>query len=317
MISSRVVIIDLPGSTSFKSLRNLGYNVIEPYKNKQRIDFRKRFLLHLLWLDNIPFFNSIFDLNSELVKIQNPQIIIIMGSLIYEPFFHKLRNLFPSIPILYSYSNIVSDQASINPSVLKKYKIIGLSWDIDDCSKYGLKYQNPSIEPNLLNNISSDNIFYDVCFIGADKGRRKMVKEIDRIISNAGYRTYIHITPDYRFFRRLHKDYKDKISYNQYLKITSLSNCIIDLVQKGQVGTTMRTMEAIFNRKKLISNNERLKEYDFYNPDNIFIITKDNIKNIPEFLRTPYIPIRDETLKKYILKDNMEKLLQSIIDTND
>lgn len=45
----------------------------------------------------------------------------------------------------------------------------------------------------------------------------------------------------------------------------------------------MRTMEAIFSGKKLISNNARLKEYTFYHPNNIFIVDKDNIDLIPHF----------------------------------
>ena len=40
-----------------------------------------------------------------------------------------------------------------------------------------------------------------------------------------------------------------------------LSLIHIYFVQKGQVGTTMRTMEAIFSGKKLISNNARPVSY--------------------------------------------------------
>lgn len=314
---NKITIIDIYGSTSYKSLKDLGYNVIEPYKKKKRWHYRKRSLIHILSLDRFPCFNSLFDLNCELEKITAPAIIIIVGSLIYEPFLLKLRKKFPTTHILYSYSNIVNNLASVKPTKLRKYNIEGLSWDIDDCKRYKLKYQRPCVDPNLIRNKIISNPIYDVCFIGADKGRYQMVKDIEKVIVGSGFKSYIHITPDYSFFKYLHQDYKDKIPYEKYLEITAASDCIIDLVQKGQVGTTMRTMEAIFNKKKLISNNHRLKEYDFYTPDNIFIVTKENLRDIPNFLRIPYVPIENEILNKYMLKNNIEEIVHSTIKTND
>ena len=68
----------------------------------------------------------------------------------------------------------------------------------------------------------------------------------------------------------------------------SQSNCILDYNQEGQVGLTLRPMEALFLEKKLITNNKDIKNYDFYNPSNIFILGENNIEDIKEFINKPY-----------------------------
>lgn len=314
---SEIIIFSTKDSTSFTSFKNLGYTVIYPYNKRKRTDYRVRALLHILNIEKYKLFDSFFEINQEINECTNPKIIIIIGSLIFEPFIKKLRNKFPKAHIVYSYSNIVKDLASINPSILKKYEITGVSWDKIDCKKYGLQYQRPGIDPTILNRVNTQEICYDVCFIGADKHRYKSIKEIEKIISNAGFCSYIHITPDYSFFKTLHKDYQDKIPYSRYLEIVASSRCIIDFVQKGQVGTTMRTMEAIFNGKKLISNNQNLKDYDFYNPNNIFIVTKDNLNDIPDFLKSPFIPIDENILSRYTLKNCIREMIVLADSTHD
>ena len=178
-------------------------------------------------------------------------------------------------------------------------------------------YQTPGFDLSVFSNKINSDICYDACFIGADKGRYKLVKAIESRLINSGFKTYIHITPDYGFTKILHKDYKDKIPYKQYLEVVASSKCIIDFVQKGQVGTTMRTMEALFSGKKLISNNARLKEYTFYHPNNIFIVDKDNIDLIPHFFKTPYIFISEDILQKYSLENSIQTIIYNELLSSD
>ena len=77
------------------------------------------------------------------------------------------------------------------------------------------------------------------------------------------------------------------------------SKAVLDIVQDGQVGLTIRTMETICYRKKLITNNTDVINYDFYNPDNIFVIGKDDINDLNEFINRPFIDIPDEILIRY------------------
>ena len=64
----------------------------------------------------------------------------------------------------------------------------------------------------------------------------------------------------------------------------------------------MRTIEMIGMHKKLITTNQAIKKYDFYNPDNIAVIDRNDIA-IPEgFLDKPYSEIEDAIYNRYSLE---------------
>ena len=58
-------------------------------------------------------------------------------------------------------------------------------------------------------------------------------------------------------------------------------------------------MEALFLERKLITNNTDIKNYDFYNHDNIFILGEDNINEIKEFINKPYKKIDQDIIDYY------------------
>lgn len=50
------------------------------------------------------------------------------------------------------------------------------------------------------------------------------------------------------------------------------SRAVLDLAHEAQTGLTMRTMETLGIRRKLVTNNTHLRDYPFYNPDNQLIL---------------------------------------------
>ncbi|MEK5777604.1 lipopolysaccharide biosynthesis protein, partial [Acinetobacter nosocomialis] len=63
----------------------------------------------------------------------------------------------------------------------------------------------------------------------------------------------------------------------EIVELYAKSNIILDISHPGQSGLTMRTFEAIGAGKKLITTNTNIKEYPFYNANNIFIISRDEL----------------------------------------
>ena len=53
------------------------------------------------------------------------------------------------------------------------------------------------------------------------------------------------------------------------MEIFSDSRCILDAPQAGQVGLTIRTIECLGAKRKLVTTNSDIKNYDFYNENNI------------------------------------------------
>ena len=86
------------------------------------------------------------------------------------------------------------------------------------------------------------------------------------------------------------------------------SKIIIEIQRKEQIGLSFRVFEALGQRKKLITTNTDIVNYDFYHPQNILVIDEAAI-NIPEdFVNSPYIPVSDKILDKYRLRNWTKKL---------
>ena len=86
------------------------------------------------------------------------------------------------------------------------------------------------------------------------------------------------------------------------LNIESNSRALLDIVQPEQRGQTLRPIEALFFKKKIVTNNYSILEADFYNRENIFILGKDNIQDIQEFLKSDYKDLSSDLLEKYTVK---------------
>lgn len=61
--------------------------------------------------------------------------------------------------------------------------------------------------------------------------------------------------------------YNDTLSYDEVLKELQEYSCILEILQSGQVGVTLRYYEAIVYNKKLLTNNPLVKKLPFYNPE--------------------------------------------------
>lgn len=68
---------------------------------------------------------------------------------------------------------------------------------------------------------------------------------------------------------------------------------------------TQRPFLALSNNIKLVTNNKKIKDMDFYSPDNIFILEDDNISDLCDFLKNP-IDIKND-LKYYSLSEWKER----------
>jgi len=99
------------------------------------------------------------------------------------------------------------------------------------------------------------------------------------------------------------------ISFEETTKFMKDTRIILDIQKDIQRGLTFRVFEAMGLGKKLITTNPDIAEYDFYNPNNIFIWREDT-EAIPEnFLNSPYEELPDEIYKKYSIESWVKKIL--------
>ena len=70
-------------------------------------------------------------------------------------------------------------------------------------------------------------------------------------------------------------------------------------MQKGQKGLTIRAVEALFYRKKLITNNGAIRDNAFYHPDNVFVWGEDSPADFDAFLQSPYHEVDKQLIRTY------------------
>lgn len=168
------------------------------------------------------------------------------------------------------------------------------SFDSEDCRKYGLNF-NTTYYFKDINLPVCHNNKYDVFFCGINKGRKKRLNEIQAVLSKNGLTSLIYLVDEeLPVSKRL-----PYLSYEEYLNKLSAAKAILDVLQDGQEGMTLRVMEALYFNKKLITTQVSIVKEDFYNADNIFIIGKDNWVGIKDFMSRPVIKTPEEILDKY------------------
>ena len=93
-------------------------------------------------------------------------------------------------------------------------------------------------------------------------------------------------------------------------QIYANSKCVIDVENAGQHGLTMRSIEILGLKRKLITTNKDIKNYDFYNSSNVFILDRKNPVMDMEFFNVPYQMLEDDMYKKYSLENWIFEVLK-------
>lgn len=266
-------------------------------KNKKEIYFWKK-LCEKYNIDELYYFNS----NSLIFKILKKFKILILGKwkknikkydkiIIFESLYNEkiskiIKKNNPQCKIIVYFWNFIDIH---NEYILKDKKVDEFwTFDLKDANKYKLKY-NPQFYTKEVKLENNDNETTDIIFLGRMKNRKNKILRIESEIKKRGLITNFKII----------ENEKDFISYDEYLKNVSTTKCILDYNQNGQTGLTLRPMEALFLEKKLITNNKDIKNYDFYNPNNIFILGEDNMENIKDFINKPYEKVEQKIIDYY------------------
>lgn len=99
--------------------------------------------------------------------------------------------------------------------------------------------------------------------------------------------------------------YSDKLIFPEELKQDlDNSKIFLDLIRKGHNGLSFRIFEALAMQRKIITTNQSIIEYDFYNPNNILILDQNEPINInSDFFTTPYEPLNEAIYYKYTIEN--------------
>lgn len=205
------------------------------------------------------------------------------------------------------------------PHVEEKFRYFDLisSFDRMDCKQYDVLHFRPlyycddyCVQPG-----ADAQFDYDLCFIGTlHSDRYRILCAIQEYANKMGLRMYTYpylqskfIFYFYRAFKKeFHKtnpsDFRfDKISSREISDVVRRSKCVIDIQHPKQTGLTIRTIEMIGMNKKLITTNADIRNYDFYDPENITVIDREQVVLDPDTQKS-YRPLPDNIYRKYSLE---------------
>ena len=103
---------------------------------------------------------------------------------------------------------------------------------------------------------------------------------------------------------------------NSHKSITEVSDLIkdakilVEIQRTEQIGLSFRVFEALGHRRKLVTTNKDIVNYDFYHPQNILVIDPQNIKIPKEFVNSPYLEIAPEILSKYKVENWVKPIFE-------
>ena len=150
----------------------------------------------------------------------------------------------------------------------------------------------------------------DVFFVGEEKGdRAEQIARITAVLDKAGLKHDLRLIPQNRPSSLAAKN--SYIPYDTVIEIIKSSRAILELISDGQTGLTQRPYESLFFKKKLITTSSEITKYDFYRPENVFLLNEQPIEELPEFLETPFVTVPKEISAQYDFPHWLERFINS------
>lgn len=183
------------------------------------------------------------------------------------------------------------------------------SFEKEDCRKYGMQFASNFIYKESRSD--SQDFDYEVFNISSKDKRTPRIIEIAKKLKAEGI-VYKIIILDKK--NKLQADSVDVASkaipleeVNAYI---ARSKALIDFHREKQNGLTFRVFESMGARKKLITTNPDIKNYDFFNPDNICVVENNEFAISKTFFETPYTPVPEEIYEHYTLDGWIKTVLK-------
>nr|WP_235875876.1 hypothetical protein [Flavobacterium covae] len=221
---------------------------------------------------------------------------VIKGEAIPTFFIEKIKELNPKITSIY-YN---FDSFANNPNGLYHlgYFDKKFTFDRSDAVNYQLNFRPLffSKDYEKLYEKSKNNekkeFKYVSLFIGTAHTDRYLISEkVAHWCRQKGLRYFAfyfsHNKFVFYFKKRFDKTFQDfdinkvsfhSLSHEQIIDLYDISMSVLDINHPSQVGLTMRTFEVLGAGKKLITTNSDIINYAFYDPRNILIIDRGNVK---------------------------------------
>lgn len=245
-------------------------------------------------------------------------VLVINGQTMSKGFIAELRTCLPSARFLF----YIWDSMHNKPKAREILPFFDecVTFDPEAADHYNMRLLPLFFAPGFANN--SGKTKYDLSFIGtAHSDRFRVISELDNSLSSGVSRFwYLFLQAPWVFYaqKALNPAFKQArptdfsytpLPFSTVQEVFQQSRAIVDMEHPRQTGLTMRTFEAIGAGKKLITTNAHIRNYAFYDPQNIHVIDRRNPDIPANFFNSPYRPLSPELHYRYSLAGWIDALL--------
>lgn len=302
MLNNNLIFIDFPIKDYL-----IGNNIAE-------ICIRRGLSKPLRFLRKLPFFSRVISNTKErkgwLEECKGANTIILFDTFAhYATYCYEIENYVGKDVRLILYL--------LNPAFFSEdYKKLSTHWEIwtfmkEDAIKNGFKYgatfYNPQLAQNCFDKDSQTATDCDLLFVGTDKGRKNFLLNLKSQLEKYKIVCNFKIVDNFRSL--FSRKYSREISYKYLCRLNKRTSAILDVVQEGQTGLTLRIMEGLLFDKKIVTTNAAIRmDKDFKDNPNIYVITKDNIKELYTFLKKPMVEYPNNLKAKYSFTNWLKRI---------
>jgi len=191
------------------------------------------------------------------------------------------------------------------------------SFQKEDCGELGLFFNSTMYAPPPKGLLPENQpVDCDVLFLGVPKDRLPLLRRLHAQITAMGLRACFRIgltgrepadiLPEQSGGWQITRDW---MRYPDYLRRVQRARAILDIYQTIQTGFSLRVMEHIFFGKKLVTNNAVIRWAAFYHPNNIFLLHRDDLSALKDWLDLPFAPIAQEIKDYYLFENWVERFV--------
>lgn len=171
---------------------------------------------------------------------------------------------------------------------------------------------------------SKHPIMYDICFMGTlHSDRYPIAQEVSDWCDRHELRCFLYFFMQSQILYYFNlgrqgitvprsKVSFTKLSASEVVNIVASSKVVLDIQHPNQTGLTIRTLETIGSGKKLITTNDKVREYDFYYEENVMIIDRKNpTQNLDlSFFKNDNKVVPEEIIMNYSILNWLMDLLK-------
>jgi hypothetical protein len=249
-------------------------------------------------------------------------VLVIKGEALSPEMIQRMRAAFPSARfILYfwdSYQNMPADTPQKVPLFDRAFSFDPVDTAADPRLAYRpLFYLN---EYAQLPDSPTDDI--DLLFIGtAHTDRYAVLNRLKAALpSTVRFERVLYFPSEWLYrsrkltdaaFRSAHKNefvFKS-LSKDEVMALIARARIVVDIERPVQTGYTMRTLEMLGGRRKLITTNPKITEAAFFHPDNHLYIDREHPVIPDAFLASDWHAMDPDTVDRYSLDGWLAEVL--------